>query len=620
MARKTIHDNGFPSYHAPHLTLLTASLLASLSVAADSAFSAPNQPSGAAAVLPVANCLDDGNIGTLRSVVATAVSGDTVDLSQLDCGTITLVTGQIEVHISDLRLLGPGRDLLAIDGDYSGRVFSHDGGGTLTIQGLTITHGLADGDLDIPDPLRGGYGGCILSMSGGLNEPPGDGSVTLVDAAVTACRAVSDDGVLLTRGGGIFAAQSVALWSSTVSDNVLDAANPQDPGTWGTGGGFHAFYGTIEIRDSVISGNRVETLQGQASGGGFSSYSRALSELIPSVIVDNSSIVNNFAGCDPSTTTCETGMFAVSNGGGMNVGIRNVVISSSNVSHNELSSFQSSSGAGIFEYGGDLHVVDSVISDNHARVTSDTFLFGNGGGVLAGGCDNYLSSTRSIKVERSTIDGNSANYGGGIWNGPDCLLTVENSTLSGNTAHLGAGAIYNIGGPFSAGPMLISNNTITANISEGPLGAGGILDRHTAEELSVIRSSIIAGNLATAASASYDDDLGVSASGSPPIGRIIGTNNLINHAQGVELPPDTIGGDPLLGPLLDNGGRTPTHALLPGSPAIDAGNNDAGLAWDQRGPGYARVVDVAIDIGAYEFGAVYSDSIFADGFEVANPP
>jgi hypothetical protein len=83
--------------------------------------------------------------------------------------------------------------------------------------------------------------------------------------------------------------------------------------------------------------------------------------------------------------------------------------------------------------------------------------------------------------------------------------------------------------------------------------------------------------------------------------RVIGADNLIESSN-APLPADTIGTDPMLGPLADNGGRTRTHALLPGSPAIDAGNNRSGFLWDQRGPGFPRVAGARADIGAFESG------------------
>ena len=67
-------------------------------------------------------------------------------------------------------------------------------------------------------------------------------------------------------------------------------------------------------------------------------------------------------------------------------------------------------------------------------------------------------------------------------------------------------------------------------------------------------------------------------------------------------PGDQINTDPMLGPLQDNGGPTLTHALLPGSPAIDAGDPSFTPPpfYDQRGPGFDRVVNGRIDIGSFE--------------------
>jgi hypothetical protein len=67
-------------------------------------------------------------------------------------------------------------------------------------------------------------------------------------------------------------------------------------------------------------------------------------------------------------------------------------------------------------------------------------------------------------------------------------------------------------------------------------------------------------------------------------------------------PGDQINTDPLLGPLQDNGGPTLTHALLPGSPAINAGDPNFTLppVYDQRGPNFYRVRDTNIDIGSFE--------------------
>lgn len=71
----------------------------------------------------------------------------------------------------------------------------------------------------------------------------------------------------------------------------------------------------------------------------------------------------------------------------------------------------------------------------------------------------------------------------------------------------------------------------------------------------------------------------------------------------------------MLGPLQDNGGPTWTHALQPGSPAIDASNNVIGLDFDQRGTPFHRVSGNAADIGVFEAQVAIPDAIFADGFD-----
>jgi len=124
----------------PLAVCLLAALAGTEPAFAAGASPATGRPFGA---IPVTSCADDGSPGTLRSAVAAAASGDTLDLTELTCGTITLLTGQIEVHLDDLTLTGPGADVLTIDGNDNGRVFHHDGVGTLTLGGMTITHGVA---------------------------------------------------------------------------------------------------------------------------------------------------------------------------------------------------------------------------------------------------------------------------------------------------------------------------------------------------------------------------------------------------------------------------------------------------------------------------------------------
>lgn len=570
----------------PRLTPLAACLAVSLAAAQAAAASEPGGfaqaplPPQLGASLPVTSCADDGSPGTLRSVVASAMTGDTVDMGKLACGTITLLTGQIEVHVDDLTIAGPGRDALTIDGDDNGRVFLHDGAGTLTLTGVTLTHGHADSAAANPTLALGASGGCVLSKSvTGRN-----GSIALINAAVTSCKttvSAPGTGVSSAAGGGVFASNALSLSNSIVSDNsAVGVITGSNTGINATGGGAFARYGPITLSDSVVSGNSATTgdpsAVHRAFGGGISAN-------LGNVSVTNSIVENNFAGCNTPSSLCSAAL-----GGGIYTGnnsaFQSSTVSSSVISGNKVTGSVKTLGGGIYNNNNSasrsLAIDNTTISENTASSTT--------GQVKGGGVFTYQGS---LAVSNSTISGNSAANGGGIFADYDAL-TVSQSTLSGNSAAKGGGIYLGHAGYYSfTHPMTVRNSTITANVATDSAGGAGVADTHTMYGASTFQSTIIAGNIATPG-----DKADLSAS----VNAIAGANNLVVAAQGVTLPADTISADPLLGPLRDNGGLTFTHALAPLSPAVDAGNNAAKLERDQRGDGFPRSFGLAPDIGAFE--------------------
>lgn len=280
-------------------------------------------------------------------------------------------------------------------------------------------------------------------------------------------------------------------------------------------------------------------------------------------------------------------------------------------------------GAGVcqgWSSGSFLSVVDSVVSGNF-----------NGGKPAgwAGGIRTYYGGSQpapgdwGATVIRSTISGNAP--AGITYSGP---LTVTDSVISNN---LGDG-IRAFGGVTTLG---LFNSTVTGNGGWGVdlnswggstavlfnstiSGNGsGVLVQWTSTSTfssAFIRWSSVVAN--TSVGLQADDRLGVGSSivanttGGPNCQAASGMLNSEGHnvesanTCGFTSPGDLANTDPRLGPLQDNGGPTPTHALLPDSPAIDAGNPGTCPPADQRG--VARPQDgngdgVAVcDIGAFE--------------------
>jgi hypothetical protein len=196
-----------------------------------------------------------------------------------------------------------------------------------------------------------------------------------------------------------------------------------------------------------------------------------------------------------------------------------------------------------------------------------------------------------------------AGYGGGISNGG--TLTITNSTINGNQVYLTGGGIANWG------TLTITNSTVSGNRADGqhdgqPWGrAGGISGTVT------LTNSTLSGNYASLSGGGIDGNatlgntiLNANAPENISGGAVSDGYNLSSDDGGGYLngPGDQINTDPLLGPLQNNGGPTLTHALLPGSPAINTGdpNFTPPPSYDQRDNPFVRVYNGRIDIGSFE--------------------
>ena len=298
-------------------------------------------------------------------------------------------------------------------------------------------------------------------------------------------------------------------------------------------------------------------------------------------------------------------------------------------------------GAGIlvFQGGGELALSDCVVRNNTQTNASsggggvgiissgnnsiaNCTIQGNTSAAAGGGIYDNGSALSTVKLLNSTVSGNSATgLGGGLRTSAN-IWTVGNSTISGNFSDL------NGGGVASEATLTLKNATITQNIADNDSdtsGDGGGLFVNSGT--STLINTILSNN--TDNGGQSPDCSGSVASGGT---NILGNNTGCTFTSAAGDQVGT-GADPIvpkLGALADNEGATLTHGLLPGSPAIDAGNNTTCTAdpdvssGDQRGK--TRSVEAngggsaICDIGAFEMQAHVvnnlsndSDMSFGDG-------
>ena len=254
------------------------------------------------------------------------------------------------------------------------------------------------------------------------------------------------------------------------------------------------------------------------------------------------------------------------------------------------------------KYAGGLLVKDSYATLYECTVSNNTATSnakGASGGVVA--------VDSSLLAYGSTFSGNSVTAGGvqatGGIGGYYALIALVDSTVAGNSAigsdDVAGGVADASGGSSGKYGIATLNSTISGNSATATgtnLSGGVAVGAGTGYGAAYFGNSIVDGNTAS--------------SGTTPNVDVVGTSMVEAKYSlfGTELQPVLTGNgnvfaaDPKLGPLANNGGPTLTRALLAGSPAIDAGDNSAvsGVQYDQRGPGFPRIVGGTVDIGAFE--------------------
>jgi CSLREA domain-containing protein len=395
---------------------------------------------------------------------------------------------------------------------------------------------------------------------------PAEGNVTLTNLTI-------QNGKRTDRpGAGILNLGTLRLTNSTVASN--------------SGGGIGNF-GTLTLTRSTVAGN---------SGGGIGNFGTL------TVTITNSTIAGNAVGIlnGRGTLALTRSTVARNTGGGIGNAGGTLTLTHTTVARN--------TGIGVSSRG--LFRVRAVATLTDARIV------GNSGGGIR-------NSRGSLTLTNSTVAGNSGFDGGGINNTSNGGVTISNSTIAGNSATNEGGGIFNEGRVRQSAFVTLTNSTVSGN--SAPFG-GGILNSSRSEF--PVRASLINSTVADNSATQVEGGgiwsgggafLGLtnslvarnSAPAAPDVfngspGDIAARFNLIGDGSGSDIT-NTDGNQvgsasepivPKLGPLADNGGPTQTHALLLGSPAIDAASTPDCPNTDQRG--VLRPQGPACDIGSYE--------------------
>lgn len=347
------------------------------------------------------------------------------------------------------------------------------------------------------------------------------------------------------------------VFSITTPDSVsISGVTIRNGAVWGAGGGIYNG-GNLTLNSSSVFSNTA------FAGAGIANAR--------SLTVTNTALINNVA--------------TLVGGGGIDNGTSNAHMNLYNVDigYNRTSG-PTLNGGGILMYDGSQATLRfvAIYANGSASATSETAHAG--GGIYAG-------PGTTLTIDQSAIYSNTIAGGDGAGIYSEGTATLTNVTISANGGNgSNGGGIQNSG----SGTVLIVNSTIVSNTLTGIVGSGGGINNSNPGSTSVQILNTILANNTTA------EPLGPNCYGAVySLGHNLENINSCGLAGTGDLPNT----NPRLGPLLYNGGPTMTHALLLGSPAIDAGTNVGCPSADQRG--IRRPLGARCDIGAYEAALLY---------------
>ncbi len=395
----------------------------------------------------------------------------------------------------------------------------------------------------------------VLGLAGADEDANVSGDLDVTDSLTIVASGATLDAAALDRGIDVMAG------TVTISGLTITGGNvPSGLARPGYGGALAVNAGAVAHLDGVsATGNQAAEL-----GGAFGARNGAQLDVVGGVLTGNTApfggaIGATFATVAVSGSTVSTNAATKSGGGVFTIGP--TTVTGSTVHGNSAGTGWGGGVSTILV--GPLTLIDSAVADNSA--------------AIAGGTLSFAADTTLL---RTSVTGNSAGLAGGVGNAHSDV-DIETSTVSSNTADIGSG-VYGVGDVAHPATVNVADSTITAN-----LGAGGGLETGV-DTVASLRNSIVADQVTAS------DCVAVVAPASD--GHNLDGDGSCNLTQGTDLPAT----EPILGPLSSTGARE-SHALQPGSPAIDSGAGCDPL--DQRHT--ARPQHGACDRGAVESRTTY---------------